>query len=131
MPRRRPGRVRAGSPRHRAQEARPAIAGLSSSALSEIVRLERTRNYLRLGDVSAAVRLWKDYVHHSERRLWHDYEWGNVHWYCCGDPLEARALLDSVMQAMAPRSARELRQIVSRFDAVWNQPSPPYDLGEG
>ena len=34
------------------------------------------------------------------------------------------------MQAMAPRSARELRQIVSRFDAVWNQPSPPYDLGE-
>ncbi|WP_326786920.1 hypothetical protein [Streptomyces sp. NBC_00151] len=104
---------------------------MSSSALSEIVRLERTRNYLRPGDVSTAVRLWKDYVHHSERRLWHDYEWGNVHWYCCGDPLEARVLLDSVMQAMAPRSARELRQIVSRFDAVWNQPSPPYDLGEG
>ncbi|MFD5522478.1 hypothetical protein [Streptomyces sp. NPDC127066] len=96
---------------------------MSSSALSEIVRLERTRNYLRPGDVSTAVRLWKDYVHRSERRLWHDYEWGNVHWYCCGDPFEARALLDSVMQAMAPRSARELRQIVSRFDAVWNQPS--------
>ncbi|MFJ8632488.1 hypothetical protein [Streptomyces sp. NPDC093568] len=104
---------------------------MSSRALSEIVRLERTRNYLRPGDVSAALCLWKDYVHHPERDLWHDYEWGNVHWYCCGNPLEARALLDAVMQAMSPRNARELRQIVSRFDAVWNRPSPPYDAGEG
>ncbi|GAB2967437.1 hypothetical protein GCM10023080_032560 [Streptomyces pseudoechinosporeus] len=72
------------------------------------------------------MRLWKDYVHRPERQLWHDYEWGNVHWYCCGNPLEARALLDTVMQALSPRSARELRQIISRFDAVWNQPSPPY-----
>ncbi|MFD6555815.1 hypothetical protein [Streptomyces sp. NPDC058398] len=93
---------------------------MSSSALSEITRLERTRNYLRPGDVSAAVRLWKDYVHHPERRLWDDYESDNVHWYCCGNPFEARALLDRVMQAMAPRSAREIRQIVGRFDAVWN-----------
>ncbi|MET9387647.1 hypothetical protein ABZY09_43230 [Streptomyces sp. NPDC002928] len=29
--------------------------------------------------------LWKDYVHQPERDLWHDYEWGNVHWYCCGN----------------------------------------------
>ncbi|MEU4173400.1 hypothetical protein AB0F46_42115 [Streptomyces sp. NPDC026665] len=88
--------------------------------MSEIVRLERTRNYLQPGDISAAVRLWKDYVRHPERRLWDDYEWGNVHWYCCGNPLEARALLDTVAQALAPRSARELRQIISRFDAVWD-----------
>ncbi|MET9736198.1 hypothetical protein ABZZ79_37930 [Streptomyces sp. NPDC006458] len=105
--------------------ARPPIDGLSSRALSEITRLERTRNYLQPGDVSAAVGLWKDYVHQPERVLWHDYEWGNVHWYCCGNPLEARALLDTVMQAMSPRSARELRKIVSRSDAVWNLPSPP------
>lgn len=71
--------------------------------------------------------LWKDYVHRPERALWHDYEWDNVHWYCCGNPLEARALLDTVMQAISPRSARELRKIVSRSDAVWNLPSPPYD----
>lgn len=75
------------------------------------------------------MRLWEDYVHRPERELWHDYEWGNVHWYCCGNPLEARALLGTVMQAMSRRSARELRQIIGRFDAVWNQPSPPYAAG--
>ncbi|MFI1717564.1 hypothetical protein [Streptomyces litmocidini] len=72
------------------------------------------------------MRLWQDYVHQPERALWHDYEWGNVHWYCCGNPLEARALLDTVMQAISPRSARELRKIVSRSDADWSLPSPPY-----
>ncbi|MGI5144331.1 hypothetical protein [Streptomyces sp. CA-106110] len=97
--------------------------------MSEIFRFERTRNYLQAGDVSVAVRLWKDYVHRPECQLWHDCEWGNVHWYCCGNPLEARALLDIVMQAMSPRSARGLRRIISRFDAVWNQPSPSYDAG--
>ncbi|MFG2627544.1 hypothetical protein [Streptomyces sp. NPDC048473] len=131
MPRRRPGHLRAGISRHRTRDAKPVIDGLSSRALSEIFRLERTRNYLQPGDVSAAVRLWKDCVHRPERELWHDYEWGNVHWYCCGNPLEARALLGTVMQAMSPRSARELRQIISRFDAVWNQPSPPYTADGG
>ncbi|GJF26489.1 hypothetical protein SHO565_70530 [Streptomyces sp. HO565] len=128
MPRRRPGRIRAGGPgSHRTTGAGPVIDDLSSRALSEIIRLERTRNYLQPGDVSAAVGLWKDYVRQSERALWHDYEWGNVHWYCCGNPLEARALLDTVMQAISPRSARELRKIVSWSDAVWDLPSPPYD----
>ncbi|MFF0735936.1 hypothetical protein ACFYVK_30475 [Streptomyces chartreusis] len=60
---------------------------MSSRALSEIFRLEHTRNYLQPGDVSKAVRLWKDYVQRPERQLWQDYEWGNVHWYCCGNPL--------------------------------------------
>ncbi|MFJ5846804.1 hypothetical protein [Streptomyces sp. NPDC092903] len=119
MPRRRPGRNRAGAAGgHRTTGARPVIDGLSPRALSEIIGLERTRNYLRPGDVSAAVALWKDYVHQPERALWHDYEWGNVHWDCCGDPLEARALLDTVMQAVSPRSARELRKIVSRSDSA-------------
>ncbi|WP_206301184.1 hypothetical protein [Streptomyces populi] len=132
MPRRRPGQIRAGAPgSHRTTGARPVVDGLSSRALSEIIRLERTRNYLRPGDVSAAVGLWKDYGHRPERDLWHDYEWGDVHWYCCGNPLEARALLDTVMQALSPRSTRELRKIVSRSDAVWNLPSPPYDAGGG
>ena len=107
--------------------ARPVIDGLSLRALSEITRLERTRNYLQPGDVGAAVGLWKDYVHRPERDLWHDYESDDVYWFCCGDPLEARALLDTVIQAISPRSARELRKVVSRSDAVWNLPSPPYD----
>lgn len=128
MPRRRPGKIRAGATRsHLTTGARPVIDGLSSRALSEISCLERTRNYLQPGDVSTAVGLWKNYVHQPERDLWHDYEWGNVHWDCCGNPLEARALLDTVMQAISPRSARELRRVVSRADAAWNRPSPPYE----
>ena len=128
MPRRRPGQIRAGAPgSHLTTGARPVIDGLSSRALSEIARLEHTRNYLQPGDVSTAVGLWKNYVHQPERDLWHDYEWGNLHWYCCGNLLESRALLDTVMQAISPRSARELQKVVSRSDAVWNRPSPPYD----
>ncbi|MCX5554827.1 hypothetical protein [Streptomyces sp. NBC_00038] len=111
--------------------AKPVINGLSSRASSEIFRLEHTRNYLQPGDTRAAVHSWRDYVHRPERQLWHDYEWSNAHWYCCGNPLEARALLDTVMHAISPRSARELRRIISRFDAIWDQPSPPYNAGEG
>ncbi|WP_333777165.1 hypothetical protein [Streptomyces sp. IBSBF 3136] len=66
------------------------------------------------------MRLWKDYARRPEGQLWDDHERGNVHWYCCGDPFEARALLDMVMQALSPGTARELRQIVSRFDAAWH-----------
>ncbi|GAA1292837.1 hypothetical protein GCM10009647_003180 [Streptomyces sanglieri] len=118
MPRRRPGHIRAGIPdRHQSQNTRPAIDRLSSRTLSEIVRIERTRNYLRPGDVSAALRLWKDYVHRPERELWHDDKFGNVHWYCCGNPLEGRALLDGVMQAMSRRGARELRKIMKDLDS--------------
>ncbi|MEU9015371.1 hypothetical protein AB0D12_37775 [Streptomyces sp. NPDC048479] len=74
------------------------------------------------------MRLWKDYVHLPERQLWHDYdydyEYGNVHWYCCGNPLEARALLDGVMQAMSHRGARELGKIIDDLDAFMGPPCP-------
>ncbi|MFF4189111.1 hypothetical protein ACFYZ9_38575 [Streptomyces sp. NPDC001691] len=99
--------------------------------LSEIDRLERTRNYLCPGDVSQAVRLWEDFVHRPARELWRDYDglWHdddslNLHWYCCGDPLEARLLLDAAMRAMSPRRARELEKIIDRLDAFWTPPSP-------
>ncbi|WP_235619283.1 hypothetical protein [Embleya scabrispora] len=78
------------------------------------------------------MRLWRDHVHRSERQLWHDYEWANVHWYCCGNPWEARALLDAVMHAMSPRGARELRRIIiNRLDADYRLPMPPHDGGGG
>lgn len=99
--------------------------------MSEIFRLERTRNYLQPGDVGAAVRLWKDHVRRSERDLWHDYEWGNAHWYCCGNPLEARVLLGTLTSALSRRSARELRLIIARLDGFRKRPSPPYEAGEG
>ncbi|MPY34119.1 hypothetical protein FNH09_23575 [Streptomyces adustus] len=100
--------------------------GLSRRALSEIACLERARNYVNPGDVGTAVRLWREYVHLPERRLWHDFEWDDTHWDCCGNPLEARALLDVVLQALSARSARELRAVVGRYDAVWNTPVPAY-----
>ncbi|MFI1658223.1 hypothetical protein ACH4ZU_25420 [Streptomyces sp. NPDC020472] len=77
------------------------------------------------------MRLWKEYVHRPERQLWHDDEWGDVHGYCCGDPFEARALLDTVMRAMSAGNARQLRRIVSRSDTVWNRPSPPHAPDRG
>lgn len=73
------------------------------------------------------MRLWRKYVRRSEREQWHDYEWGDLHWYCCGNPLEARALLDRVMNAMSSRGARELRKIIDRLDAACRIPLPPHD----
>lgn len=128
MPRRRPGHARAGIPdRQQSHRPKPAIDGLPPRALSEIVRLERTRNYLQPGDISSALRLWKDYVRRPARELWHDDEFGNVHWYCCGNPHEGRALLDGVIRAMSPRGARELRKIVEELDAFMGPPDPASD----
>lgn len=128
MPRRRPGRIRAEVPdRQQPQHSSLAIDRLSPRALSEIVRLERTRNYLQPGDTSAALRLWRDYVHRPERELWHDDEFGNVHWYCCGNPVESRALIDGVIRAMSPRGARELRKIIEELDAFMGPPDPATD----
>lgn len=118
MPRNRPCEVRAATAsRPRSQGAASAIDGLSSSASSEIARLERTRNYLQPGDVGNAVHLWKNHVRRPARELWHYYEYGDVHDFCCGSPVEARDLLDIVISAMSPRSARELRAIICRLDA--------------
>lgn len=89
--------------------------------MSEIFRLEHARDHLSPGDVGAAVRLWKAHAHGPGRRRWPDAEPGDVHRYCCGGPLEARALLDTVMRAMSRRHARELRRIVGRFDDAANR----------
>lgn len=131
MPRSRPGHVRSGLARHRSRDAKPVIDGLSARAQSEISHLERARSGLNPGDVRTALRLWKDYVHRPERLLWDDHDYGDLHWDCCGDPFEARALLDTVTRALSPRSARELRRIIARSDAVWNRRSPPYDPNPG
>ncbi|MEW2399019.1 hypothetical protein [Streptomyces sp. NPDC046862] len=124
MPRKRPKRVRAAlrSP-DRSHGTRPVIDGLSARVLTEIALLERSRNHLQSGDVATAVRLWHDCVHRPARGQWHEYEFGNDHAYCCGDPLEARALLDTVLNALSPRGARELRKVVGRLDALWIPPS--------
>ncbi|MFF5767188.1 hypothetical protein ACFY8F_32260 [Streptomyces tanashiensis] len=126
MPRSRPHHIRTRVAHLPPRETQRVIDGLSASSLSEINRLELDRNYLQPGDISAALRLWQNYVRRPERDLWYDYEWGHVHEDCCGDPFEARALLDTVVQALSPHSARQLRRVISRSDALWNGTSPPY-----
>ncbi|MEU4877652.1 hypothetical protein [Streptomyces sp. NPDC021608] len=116
---------------HRASADQPVIDGLSSRALAKLRRLERTRTYLSSGDIAEAVRLWQEYVRRPERELWREYEGGGMHGECCGDPLEARALLDTVTRALSRATARELRRLVARSDALLNRPSPPYDVDGG
>ncbi|MFD7258387.1 hypothetical protein [Streptomyces sp. NPDC059874] len=85
--------------------------------MGEILRLERTRNYLEAGDVVLALDRWRQFLRCPDSREWDACEWGSVHWHCCGSPLVGRVLLDAVMQALSPRSARELRTFIDRYDA--------------
>ncbi|MGW0787622.1 hypothetical protein ACWD04_05060 [Streptomyces sp. NPDC002911] len=89
---------------------------MSSRTSAEIARLELSRNYLAPGGVSEAVRCWKRHVRQPLSDLWREDEQAGTHRYCCGDPLEARELLDRVMGAMSPRGARELRRVVGGLD---------------
>ncbi|MFE7117093.1 hypothetical protein ACFU99_16945 [Streptomyces sp. NPDC057654] len=105
--------------------------------LSEADRLERIRNYLYPGDISEAVSLWEEFVRRPDRELWRDYDdlWHHndslyLSWYCCGNPLESRLLLETVVQAMSLRGAREFQKIIDKLDAFWTPPSPwPAVLG--
>ncbi|MEV5162225.1 MULTISPECIES: hypothetical protein [unclassified Streptomyces] len=117
MPRRRAGHLRTGRVhRRRPNGPRTVINGLSSRTLAEIARLELSRNYLGPGEVAEAVRRWKHHVRRPLRALWRDDELGDDHEDCCGDPLAARDLLGTVMGALSPRGARELRRLVGRLD---------------
>ncbi|MER5552850.1 hypothetical protein ABT001_14400 [Streptomyces sp. NPDC002793] len=117
MPRSRAGRLRAVRAHRVSDGPSTVIDGMSSRALAEIARLELSRNYLVPGGVSEAVRCWRRHVRQPLGALWRDDELGDTHWDCCGDPREARELLDTVMRAMSPRGARELRRVVGALDA--------------
>ncbi|WP_406148681.1 hypothetical protein [Streptomyces sp. NBC_01012] len=118
MPRNRAGHLRRGRVYdRRPHRANTVIDGVSSRTLAEIARLELSRNYLSPGEVAEAVRGWRQHMRQPLGALWRDDELGNSHWDCCGDPLEARELLDTVLGALSPRGARELRRVVSRLDA--------------
>lgn len=120
MPRRPPARLRTGTPArpNPHTKPRPTIDGLPAGAQFAILRLERTRGYLRPGEVSEAVRLWRDHMRRPARQLWHDEEWGNPDWDCCGAPFDARALLDTVLQALPPHPARALRAVITHLDSL-------------
>ncbi|MFE2288623.1 hypothetical protein ACFXDJ_31210 [Streptomyces sp. NPDC059443] len=71
-----------------------------------------------------ALDRWQMYVRSPRSELWDECTWGDVHWYCCGNPLEGRALLDRVLLAVSPRTARELRAVISKYDALCTVPVP-------
>ncbi|MFJ8753300.1 hypothetical protein ACIREO_28800 [Streptomyces sp. NPDC102441] len=116
MPRNRAGHRRGPAHHRRPDGTSTVIDGLSARTLAEITRLELSRNYLAPGEVSAAVRTWKQHRRQPQKVLWREDELGSTHWDCCGDPHEARELLGTVMAAVSPRAARELRRVVSRLD---------------
>ncbi|MEU9339351.1 hypothetical protein AB0D49_40455 [Streptomyces sp. NPDC048290] len=106
--------------RHRAAPG-PHIDGLSARTRSEICHLEDTRNYLSPGCVILALGRWREYVRRPERELWREHTEGDVYGGYDGDPYEARALPDTVMRALSTPSARELRRLLARSDAVWDR----------
>jgi hypothetical protein len=96
------------------------VRGLSPYALAVIARLEWTRDGLWPGKVSAALRMWRNFVRRPYRRLWVDYRDGGCGVFeCCGSPWEAREILEVVMTTMSERGSRELRRIVDRLDELY------------
>jgi len=87
--------------------------------LAEIDRLERIRGYLWHGAVADALRLWRTFVHDPYRRLRVDGDNGCGFWACCGDPWQAREILQGALLSMSRRHARELRRIVAPLDAEY------------
>ncbi|MFE2323139.1 hypothetical protein ACFXD5_04265 [Streptomyces sp. NPDC059385] len=91
--------------------------------MGEMVRLEYTRNDLNTADVALALDRWQKFVRCPESADWDLCTWGSVHWYCCGNPLEGRRLLDAVMRALSRRSARELRALIAKSDSLAAHPA--------
>ena len=101
-------------PRRRPTE----LDGFSHRFLSDIVRLELNRGYLWPTAVQSSLRLWAEFVHNPYHRLWVEHIGCGI-WECCGNPHEARELLDFVARALPRRSARELRKRLEKLDDLY------------
>jgi hypothetical protein len=95
------------------------LDSFSSRFLSDIARLELSRNYLWPTAVQSSLRIWLAFVHRPHRRLWVEDDGGCGIWECCGDPFEARELLDFVARALPRKSAKELRKRLDELDALY------------
>ncbi|WP_434450915.1 hypothetical protein [Lentzea sp. E54] len=102
-------------PRRRPNE----LDGFSDRFLSDIVRLELSRGYLWPTAVQSSLRHWTEFVHTPYRRLWDYDENGCGFWDCCGNPFEARELLDFVARALPRKSAKELRRRLTELDDLY------------
>ncbi|WP_091598747.1 hypothetical protein [Amycolatopsis lurida] len=109
MPRRAPTQVRRELRlRHPADFGK----GFSPALAAELTRLERSRNYLGPGATRTALRLWREFLTNPYWRLRVDSEGCGV-WECCGDPWQAREMLEGVVLALPARVAKELRRHIA------------------
>ena len=119
MPRRRPSRLRAAAfARHWPCLVTDHLRGLSPQVVAEIARLESARGFSP-GMTATALRLWGSFVRDPYRRLWVDNDGGCGIWECCGDPREARDLLESVARGMSRRRAVEFRRRIDPLDDLY------------
>src|SRR5215210_4870322 len=94
------------------------LKGFSGRFVSDLDRLERTRNYLCPGKVKDALDGWATYVRYPYRRLWTDR--APTGCPCCDtDPAGDRELLGFVARALPHKSARELRKRLEELDALY------------
>ncbi|EME64572.1 hypothetical protein H074_01512 [Amycolatopsis decaplanina DSM 44594] len=89
--------------------------GFSPALAAGIAPLERSRSYLGPGATWTALRLWREFAADPYRRLRVETEGCGV-WESCGDPWEARKMLEGVLLALPLRVAKELR---GHIDDEW------------
>lgn len=122
MPRRRPGHVRAGLRRrplpYDRVPADPADPALSPRLCTEIARL-RPREGSWPGTFLTALRQWRYFVRNPYRRLWVDDDTGCGYFECCGDPWQAREILEETLHKLPRPERAELRKILADLDALY------------
>ncbi|MEV7555612.1 hypothetical protein AB0N89_38850 [Amycolatopsis sp. NPDC089917] len=96
---------------HGPRDFSPALA-------AAISRLERSRGYLGAGVTVTALRLWREFTANPYRRLRVDSQGCGI-WECCGDPWEAREMLEGVLLALPARLTPEFRSCLERIDERW------------
>ncbi len=94
-------------------------SGFSPRLRADVDELEHDRNYLWPTAVESSFRRWAHSVREPYRRLWDRGVDGCGVWNCCGDPYEARELLDFVARALPRKSARELRERLEPLDDLY------------
>lgn len=136
MPRRRPSQVRLDLPRPLRQwERRAVVSGLSSRILAEIDRVERER--LWIGAAHEALEHWQKICRRPGRGVMHTRATQYDNWYDheTGEdigPERCRDVLETLVHALSPRAARDLRALIAPLDERFlrrtlNDPFAPPD----
>ena len=116
MARRRPGKVRDDIPRRFYGNRPRKIPALTPRGEAAIARLERTR--LWPGAARQALDNWTRFLRDPYHRLF-DAQYGCGVPECCPDPVELRALLETVAHALPPKDPRRFRKRLTQLDDAW------------